>query len=100
MLSVSQASKTSPVLRLDVYDYDAVSRNDFLGQKIFYEIDLLRSVLIVRIRSDFQWALPACLPSPCSFPNGMRAMDAARSDGSNNILTLMKVSMSFCMFSS
>ena len=37
-----KALSSAPILRLDVFDYDAMSRNDFLGQKTFYEIDLLK----------------------------------------------------------
>jgi hypothetical protein len=27
-----------------VYDYDVLSKNDFLGQKLIYEVDLLKCV--------------------------------------------------------
>lgn len=37
-----QAKSSAPLLRLDVWDYDIASAHDFLGQKLFYEHDLLR----------------------------------------------------------
>jgi hypothetical protein len=38
----AQARSSAPLLRLDVWDYDMSSAHDFLGQKLLYEIDLLR----------------------------------------------------------
>ena len=37
-----KALSSAPILRLDVFDYDVLSKNDFLGQKVFYELDLLK----------------------------------------------------------
>jgi hypothetical protein len=38
----AQQKSTAPILQLDVFDYDIASANDFLGQRLLYEYDLLR----------------------------------------------------------